>query len=119
MHMTDARVGPAERGYQSGIVQPGPPQLIEPERDVDGCRLRLAMHSGQVGELLLGCFGELAHTAFHEIPRERGLRQHQQGRWLGRRPEPAEQFAQARQVVGVGPFTGLELGNRDAEHAEK
>jgi hypothetical protein len=81
VNVPDARVGSAEAGRHRGIVQPGAPTLVEAGNDFHRRSPRLAVHSCQVLEQLLGGERELLHPAFEEVSGERGLGKGEQVGW--------------------------------------
>jgi len=71
---------------------------------------------GQIGVEVVGAPGQLSHRALDEVAGEGSFRKDQEVGGLGVPGKSAEQLTQAGQVARVGPFQGLELGDRETEH---
>jgi hypothetical protein len=74
---------------------------------------------GQIGVQVFRRAGQLAHSALEEVAGQRGLGHHQQVGRLLAGAQGAEQLPDPREILGVRPLPGLELGDGETEHARK
>src|SRR3954469_25677981 len=90
--------------------------LVEPEGDIERRSLGVAVLAGEIVEQLVRADGEVAHSAFEEVPGEGGLRRHDELGRLRSRGGLTEHLAEAAEALTVCALAGPDLGDGKAKH---
>jgi hypothetical protein len=113
VHVADERHRLAERDVERAVVQLVPPDLVEPDADVD--RRPRAVNAMQVGGETTSRDRVLANAPLEEVPAERRLGEaHEAGARL-ERGGLRQQLPDPGEIAGVVALPWLELGERERD----